>query len=77
MQPGRSYERGAAGAGPQAPRAVRVTLNSWDAFNQLKQRHEVAKSSFFFFFFTDVLDWKQKVKCLVFRFKFPFWEFRG
>lgn len=75
MQPGRSYERGAAGAGPQAPRAVRVTLNSWEAFNQLKQRHEVAKSSFFFF--TDVLDWKQKVKCLVFRFKFPFWEFRG
>lgn len=51
-----------------------MTLNSWEAFNQLKQRRGVERNSFFF---TDVLDWKQKVKCLVFQFKFPFWEFHG
>lgn len=47
----KKLREGGCGGWFPGPQGSGVTLNSWEAFNQLKQRREVAKSSFFFFFF--------------------------
>ena len=49
---------------PLAPRAVGVTLSSWEAFDQPKAQHMGWREALFL---TDTQDWNEKVKCLVFQ----------